>query len=71
LHVQAHPQSNEQFLRQRIHLLLKRHNIQQITVQIEKDGQSQIEVQENQKSWNRNEYNPEKMKTSFHVDIGT
>ena len=42
LHVQASHEANEQVLRHRIQQALKAHDLQQITVQVEKDHQAQI-----------------------------
>jgi hypothetical protein len=80
--LQVHPQVNEQILRQRVHQLLRRYEIQQITVQVEKDNhhnQTQLgvrnsweEQQQHQSTANRYRHDaPVKAKDTFLVEIGT
>jgi hypothetical protein len=63
---------NEQILRQRIHQLLKRYEIQQIAIQVEKDGPNQWS-EHWQQNYNDQEHTPTtgKMKGNFQINIGT
>src|SRR4051794_23763598 len=79
LDLQVHPQVNEQILRQRVHQLLRRYEIQQITVQVEKDihhNQNQLGVttswqHQPQSTANRYRHDaPMKGKDTFLVEIG-
>lgn len=63
IHVQVHPQSNEQLLRHQVQQLLKRHQIKQITVQVEKEITLLL------KSSNQSKQRPIESSISFHLQI--
>uniref|UniRef100_A0A915P721 Proton-coupled zinc antiporter SLC30A5 n=1 Tax=Meloidogyne floridensis TaxID=298350 RepID=A0A915P721_9BILA len=65
IHIQAHPQSNEQLLRHQVQqLLLKRHQLKQITVQVEKENALLLKSSDKFQQQNPNENS-----TSFHLKI--
>ncbi|CAK5095985.1 unnamed protein product [Meloidogyne enterolobii] len=65
IHIQAHPQSNEQLLRHQVQqLLLKRHQLKQITVQVEKESALLLKSSDKFQQQNPNENS-----TSFHLKI--
>nr|CAD2128368.1 unnamed protein product [Meloidogyne enterolobii] len=65
IHIQAHPQSNEQLLRHQVQqLLLKRHQLKHITVQVEKENALLLKSSDKFQQQNPNENS-----TSFHLKI--